>query len=110
MATKKKTQKRATKRKYVIVRTSGAGVHCGELVSQTDATVTLTDTRRIWRWDTRNDAVKAFTLSDVSRVGAGSGGRVSAPTSEITLNGWHEILPCTADGERALRGAAPWQQ
>ena len=96
------------KRKYVIVRAGGAGVHAGELVSREGDVVTLAQSRRIWRWDTRGDAVKAYTLSDVSRIGAGSGGRVSAPVTEIVIIGAYEIITCTPEGEKALREAPPW--
>jgi hypothetical protein len=104
--TKTKTQ---TQTKYVLVRTSGAGIHCGELVAREGTEVTLANARRIWRWDSRNDTTKIYTLSDVSRLGAGSGGRVSAPISEIIVLGAHEIISCSPEGERALRGAPPWQ-
>lgn len=106
---KKKTTKKDAARKYVLVRTSGAGVHVGELVARKGDEVTLADARRIWRWDTTADAVKARTLSDVSRIGAGSQGKVSPPVGEIVILGVHEIITCTAEGERALREAPPWQ-
>jgi hypothetical protein len=98
-----------TKREFVIVRTTGAGVHCGELVARSKDEVTLANARRIWRWDTTSDAVKAYTLSDVSRLGAGSKGRVSAAVSKIIVIGAHEVITCSADGEKALREIAPWQ-
>jgi len=96
-------------KKYVIVRTTGAGVHCGELVSREGTEVTLSESRRIWRWDTREDAVKAYTISDVSRIGAGSAGRVSAPVEEIVILGVHEVITCTPEGEKALREIPPWR-
>lgn len=108
MATKKTTTKKTAKREYVIVRTTGAGVHCGELVSRKGDEVTLANTRRIWHWDTREDAVKARTLSDVSRIGAGSKGRVSAPVTKNVIIGAHEVITCSPEGERALREIAPW--
>lgn len=95
--------------KYVLVRSKDAGVFAGEFVDRDNDTVTLNDARRIWRWDTRNDAVKAYTLSDVSRIGAGSQGRVSEAVSEMIIAGWCEIIPCTEEGEKALRGAKPWK-
>ena len=109
MATKTTKTTKTTKRKYVLVRTSGAGIHCGELVARKGTEVTLASARRIWRWDSRNDTTKIYTLSDVSRLGAGSGGRVSAPVSEIVVLGAHEVISCSPEGERALREATPWQ-
>lgn len=97
------------KSKYVIVRASAAGVHAGELVSREGDAVTLHNARRIWRWDTRQDEAKAYTLSDVSRIGAGSHGRVSAPVEEIVILGACEVITCSPEGERALREAPPWE-
>lgn len=49
MASKKAAPKKAApKRKYVVVRTTGAGVHAGELVSRKGTEVTLAHARRIW--------------------------------------------------------------
>ena len=114
--TKKPTKKTAAKkpaakarREYVLVRTVAAGVHVGELVSRKGDEVTLASARRIWRWNTTADAVKAYTLSDVSRVGAGSQGKVSPPVGKIVILGACELITCTAEGERALREAPPWQ-
>ena len=99
-----------SKKEYVIVRASGAGVHAGVLVSRTKDEVTLADARRIWRWDTREDAQKTYTLSDLARTGhAGSGGRISAPVPKIIVLGAHEVITCTAEGERGLRAAPVWQ-
>ncbi len=95
--------------KYVLVRSKDAGVFAGEIVDRDNSTVTLANARRIWRWDTRNDAVKAYTLSDVSKIGAGSDGLVSEAVSEIIVNGWCEIIPCTTEGEKAIREAKPWK-
>lgn len=97
-------------KKYVIVRASAAGVHCGELASRDGSEVVLEKARRIWRWDTRNDAVKAFTLHEVSMIGAGSGGRVSAEVDEILVLGVCEVIPCTKQGEKALREAPEWKK
>jgi hypothetical protein len=62
------------------------------------------------RWDTRNDAVKAFTLHEVSMIGAGSGGRLSAEVDEILVLGVCEVIPCTKQGEKALREAPEWKK
>lgn len=93
----------------MIVRASAAGVHAGEFVSRVGNVVTLHNSRRIWRWDTKKDNINAYTLSDVSRIGAGSQGCVSAPVEEITILDVCEIITCSEEGERAIREAPPWQ-
>lgn len=105
---KKPTPTSRPAREYVLVRASAAGVHAGELVSRNGNAVTLANARRIWRWDTRQDEIKAYTLSDVSKIGAGSGGRISAPVEEIVILGACEIITCSPHGERALREAPLW--
>ena len=51
--------------KPVVVRARDAGVHFGTLVSFEGRTVTLTDSRRLWRWY----AKKGVALSGVARHG-----------------------------------------
>lgn len=94
--------------KYVLVRASAAGIHAGEFISRDGNAVTLRNARRIWRWDTREDSVKARTLSDVSRIGVGSQGKVSAPVEEIMIIDVCEIITCSPEGERAIREAPAW--
>lgn len=96
-------------KEYVLVRATGAGVHCGELAERKGDEVTLNNSRRIWRWDTTEDAAKVYTLSDLSRIGAGSKARVSAPVCKIIITGCHEIITCSPEGEKALRGAPEWK-
>mgnify|MGYP003561046831 CR=1 FL=1 len=86
--------------KYVIVRTYGAGVHVGVLVSRTGKDVRLSDTRRVWQWK------GALTLSELSLRGLTvDGSRVSETIAVNTLTDAMEIIPCTKDAETILRGA-----
>lgn len=102
MATKttKTTKTTAANGQFVLVRCTGAGVHCGIEVSRTDTTVTLRGARRVWRWRGAN------TLNELSLRGCDeSYSRISEPVAEITLSGWHEILSCTPAARENLSRA-----
>lgn len=122
MAAKKTTTKTKAsgkaapkKMEYVIVRTTGAGCHCGYLVdrkaTEGGCEVWLTSSRRIWRWDTRNDEIKSFTLSDIALTGrVGSGGRVSPPIEKHLVTGVHEVLFCTPEATQRLIDTPVWDK
>lgn len=81
----------ATKnRKFVIVRTYSAGVHCGELVRRSGKILVLANARRVWRWRGAN------TLHELALRGASKDWtRISEPVPEITLTEAVEIIACT---------------
>ena len=96
-AKKKQTERKRAAHPFVIVRTTGAGIHCGELVKRDGADVTLKNARRIWRWRGAN------TLHELSlRGGDGTWTRISEPVAEITIVGCHEVIPCTQAGRDNL--------
>lgn len=98
MASTKNTTKKAP---YVVVRTYSAGVHVGVLGEKVGEELTLKDARRIWYWKGAN------TLNEIALHGIQvTGSRVAEPVPEITLRGWIEILPCSEEAEKVLRGAA----
>lgn len=102
MATKKTKVAPAKKAPapYVVVRTYSAGVHVGVLGKRAGEEVTLTDARRIWRWNGAN------TLHEIAKNGIDvSRSRVSDAVESITLRGWIEIIPCSPKGEASLRCA-----
>ena len=73
---------------FVLVRTYGAGVHCGTLSIQDGKNVTLTDARRIWRWRGAN------TLHEVSLHGIDEKwSRISEPVPVIELLEAIEVIP-----------------
>jgi hypothetical protein len=93
---------------YVIVRTTGAGVHAGELAWISDrGTVELKNSRRLWKWG------GAHTLSELALHG-GRGTNISycqfaevLPT--ITIFGAHEVIPCTEKAKSFINSQAIWQ-
>lgn len=91
------------KTKKVIIRTYSAGVHFGELVSQSKdgRRVTLKNARRIWSWKGAN------TLNEIALNGVGQGSKISQPVGEITLTEAIEHIPYTAEAARTLE-ASVW--
>ena len=83
------------KGRYVVIRTTNAGVHVGFLASQQGQTVCLNTARRIWSWS------GAFTLSELSQEGI-SGGRISCTVPEIKLLDAIEVIFCSVKSQEIL--------
>lgn len=86
---------------HVIVRTFGAGVHYGQLVSRAGQDVTLKDARRIWSWQGAN------TLHEIALRGVGGGSKVSEAVSSIVLTQAMEVIACT-DAAVAMMAKRGW--
>lgn len=75
------------KGKFVLVRTLGAGVHFGTLVSQNGQEVHLKNARRLWSWN------GALSLSSVAMEGVTlSNSKIDGPVEEIILSTAIEII------------------
>ena len=86
---------------YVIVRTYSAGVHAGTLAAANGPEVTLTDSRRIWRW-----GKDALSLSEVSQNGLDHDeSRVACAVPVIYLTEAIEIIPCQHRAQTSIEGA-----
>ena len=84
----------------VIVRARDAGVHFGYLKSYSGREVTLTNSRRIWRWFGAN------TLSEVAMIGIDqSKSRIAVKVDEITILDACEIIACSPEGTASIEGA-----
>lgn len=94
------------KGKYVIVRTYSAGVFAGILVSRKGQEVILNDARRIWYWDGAN------SLSQLATDGTKKPSTCKFPVAvkEITLTQAIEIITCTKESEKSIRGVPVWTQ
>lgn len=85
--------------KYVIVRTRGAGVHCGTLTAVSGTECNLIEARRLWGWS------GAFTLNTVAIDGPESA-KMPPPVEEIYLPDVIEIIPTSSVAETKLKGIA----
>lgn len=81
----------------VVVRTYGAGVHVGRLVSRRGQDVELADARRLWRWRGAN------TLHEVALHGvAQEHTRLSEPVSSIHLPTTVEVIAVAKEAVESL--------
>ena len=80
----------------VLVRSTGAGVHVGELVARDVAEVTLANARRLWSWDGAN------TLNEVSQNGVAKSSRISEPVPEIIITAYHEVIKVSEKAAESL--------
>jgi hypothetical protein len=83
----------------VIIRTRDAGVHVGVLASYDAAAraVTLSDSRRLWRWRGAN------TLNEVALHGvAEEYTRLSQPVPAIVILDVCEVIPVAASAAASL--------
>ena len=86
--------------RYVICRCYSAGVHAGELVSQTGDEAILKDSRRLWSWK----AQAGVALSGLSQHGLASG-KVDTEVPLIALTGVIETIPCSTIARESIQHA-----
>ena len=72
-----------------VIRTYSAGVHIGKVLQVSETTVLLENSNRLYQWR------EAFTLSEVSQNGIGSGSRIACAVPKLLLTQVIEILPTT---------------
>ena len=91
--------------KYVIVRTTNAGVHAGVLRERAGQEVVLTGARRIWYWD------GAATLSQLAMEGTAKpkNCKFPCPVDEILLTEAIEIIPCTDKAKESISKVKVWE-
>lgn len=87
--------------KYVIVRCHDAGVHAGVLEAYEGRECVLTNSRRLWYWKPADG--KAF-LSGVAIAGLHGDSKVGGELPRIHLTENCEIIQCTEDAEKSIRG------
>lgn len=89
--------------KFVIVRTSGAGVHAGVLVSLNGENgVTLNRSRRLWRWWAGEGAfLSGVAVHGLHADTKRKGSKVGAPV-DIVISGVHELIPCSAKAAASI--------
>lgn len=95
----------ATDRPYVLVRSIGAGVFAGELLSRTvgGKEVHLTNARRIWYW------AGAATLSELATKGTSRPDecRFPAPVDLVVFDAV-EIINVTEEARKSIESVPVW--
>ena len=92
--------------KYVIVRCDRAGVFAGILNEREGQEITLTDCRRLWYWD----GAASISQLAVDGTKAPSSCKFTMVVEEITILDAIEIIPCTEEAEKSIRGVSVWQR
>ena len=102
-----KSKKNSIRLPYVICRCRDAGVHAGELVSDTPKGIVLANSRRLWYW------TGAATLSELAVYGSKnpSGCKFPPEVTEIKLRASDvcEIIYCQPAGEKMIRECQVWR-
>lgn len=93
------------KEQYYIVRCDRAGVFAGYIKSRDGREVTMTDARRLWYWE------GAATLSQMAVEGVKKpqACKFTVPVQEIILLEAIEIIPCSDQAEKSLKGVSEWK-
>lgn len=92
--------------RYVIVRTTSAGVFAGTMESRNGREVVLTDARRLWYW------AGAASLSQLAMEGVKKPSECKFPcaVSRVELLEAIEILDVTPEAKASIEGVKPWAQ
>ena len=90
--------------KTCIVRTYSAGVFLGKITAQKGKEVTLSNARRIWRWD------GAATLSQLAMEGTSKpeGCKFPMAVEEVFVSEAIEIIPATAKAVASIESVPVW--
>ena len=93
------------KEQNYIVRADRAGVFFGKIKERNGSEVTMTDVRRIWRWD------GAASLSQLAVEGTKKpqNSKFTIYVPEMTILGVIEIIPCTDEAEASIKGVPEWR-
>jgi hypothetical protein len=95
-----------SKEQMYMVRTYSAGVFAGYIKEINDevTVATLTDARRIWRWE------GAASLSELATNGTSKSDKCKFPcvVSEVTLSNVIEIIPITEKAKKSIRDVPVW--
>ena len=102
---KKELQEKA-EGNYCIVRTYSAGVFAGNVVERNGKEGKLKNARRIWYWS------GAASLSQLAMEGTSDpfNCKFPCPVDEIELTEIIEVIPCTKQAEKSIKGVKIWQQ
>jgi hypothetical protein len=89
--------------KYCIVRCKNAGVHAGFVRERNEFTLTLVDSRRLYRYWSK------FTLSGLATAGVLEGKEGSCmfacvvPVIELTCSDVCEVIPCSEKAFKSIK-------
>lgn len=91
--------------KYYIVRGDRSGVFAGNIEKREGQEVTMKNVRRLWYWD------GACSISELALKGTSrpENCKFTVTIEEITLLDIIEIIPCTEEAEKNIKGVKIWE-
>lgn len=91
--------------KYYIVRGDRSGVFAGEIESKNESNVVMKNVRRLWYWD------GACSISELALNGTARPGncKFTVTVDEIELTDAIELIPCTDQAEKSIKGVKEWK-
>lgn len=91
--------------KYYIVRADRAGVFAGNIKERNGGEVTMTNVRRIWYWD----GAASLSQMAVEGVKKPQNCKFTVTVPEMIILGVIEIIPCTNEAEKNIKGVPEWK-
>lgn len=91
--------------KYYIIRADRAGVFFGQIKERNGSEVTMTNVRRLWKWD---GATECLQLAN-DGVLRPRNCKFTIVAPELTVLGVTEIIPCTDKSVKSLSEVAEWR-
>ena len=91
--------------KYYIVRSDRAGVFAGNIKERNGDEVTMTNVRRIWYWD----GAASLSQMAVEGVKKPRNCKFTVTVPEMTILGVIELIPCTGEAEKNIKGVPEWK-
>lgn len=90
---------------YYIVRCNRAGVFAGEIDSREGQEVKMKNARRLWYWN------GACSLSELAKSGTKEPEdcKFTVTIDEIELLEAIEIIKCTEEAEKSIKGVREWK-
>lgn len=90
---------------YYIVRCNRAGVFAGEIESREGQEVKMKNVRRLWYWN------GACSLSELAKSGTKEPDdcKFTLTVDEIELLEAIEIIKCTEEAEKSIKGVREWK-
>ena len=92
--------------KKVIVRADKAGVFYGTLSAKIGSEVQLTNARKLYYWSGAN-AIEQIALEGVKNM---ENCQFTVVNSEITVNNYIQINPCTKEAIKNIESVKEWKK
>lgn len=92
--------------KYYIIRADRAGVFFGHIKERIGGEATMTDVRRIWYWD----GAASLSQLAVEGVKKPENCKFTVTVPEMTVLSVIEVIPCTEEAVKCIKGVPEWKR